>query len=679
MRKGKGLKYFIIVNFVIVNVCFNLEYLNAQPVLNSFSPVSGSIGTAVTVKGKNFSSIAQQNIVYFGAAKAVISNATDTSLIVVVPPGAIYQSIAVTTNGLTTISKQPFLVTFSGSNTMFTSNSFSAEQIISGTECPNKMDIADFDGDGKTDIAYSNDCTNGLSVARNTSLGNNISFAPATDIITNESPLGLAIFDLDGDGKKDIVTADFNLYEDTLGDLISVFKNTSTLGVISFAAKKDYLSGMGCYGIAIADLNKDGKPDIIATNEYDFPGTISVFKNISTKDSLSFAAKQNFVVGSSPRRITVCDVNNDNKPDLVVADQGSGAVTVLINTSTLKTISFITQQYATTPGSAPESISCGDLDGDNKPDLVVANNNKNGTVSILKNTSAHKNVSFVLQTDLHTEEYPYCVTITDLNGDGKPDVAVGSHVEPTDILVYKNSSSTGVISFDEPATYSTKTTHDNIIAADLNNNGKADILLDNEGDNYRTYSVLTNIQSSVLAIDSYNLKAIQSNNKIELQWQIQNDKNIAYFNIERSGDALNFSNIGKVSTIKNSSLLVNYNFTDSHIKQFNYNDNIFYRLKRVDSDGSFDYSNIASVRININSSVIIYPNPVTNVLNIDGLNASVINYLQIVNERGNIVAKQSVQNTSFYKWNLSNLGVGVYYLQIVSETKKTNIRFLKKE
>jgi hypothetical protein len=588
-----------------------------------------------------------------------------------VPPGATYELITVTSDSLTASSNRPFLVTFSGGDGTFSQSSFSSELILTGAACPNQIQLSDLDGDNKPDIAYTNSCEDGLSVSRNTTIGSAISFEPAINIITGSAPYGLVVYDLNGDGKKEIVIANFR------SNSVSVFKNTSSTGTISFAAKKDYTAGESTYGVTVADLNKDGKPDIIATNEYDNPGTISVFLNTSTKDVLSFAEKQTFTVGYSPRRIITCNINNDHKPDLVVANQGSGAVTVLINTSTLNSISFITHEYSTTPGSNPESISCGDLNGDGKNDLVVSNNNEIGTVSILKNTSVNETVSFTLQSDLPTMEYPYSTVITDLNGDGMPDIAVASHYTSTQVSVYKNISASGNIAFDLPANYSTVAMHECVLAGDLNGDDKPDILLQNDLSNSQLFSVLTNIQGSVLAISLFNFKVSEINNKVLLQWQSDNNTGLSYFIIERSLDALIFNKISKVDAhVNNSGLSTNYSFTDNDAFYLNKNDIVYYRLKEYNKDGSFNYSNVVSIRLN-NLSIGVFPNPVNNILNVTGLKTSEIYDVQIVDEKGNIVAKQVIKNSATYKWNVTSLSKGVYFMKIISGRAQSIVKFEK--
>src|SRR5882724_7969017 len=135
----------------------------------------------------------------------------------------------------------------------------------------------------------------------------------------------------------------------------------------------------------------------------------------------SFAAKQDFATGASPRSVTVGDLNEDGKLDLAVANVNSNTVSVLLNTTApgAATTSFATKQDFVT-GTAPVSVTVGDLNGDGKLDLTVANFNSN-TVSVLLNTTdpGAATPSFAVKQDVTTSEGPIYVSAGDLNGDGK--------------------------------------------------------------------------------------------------------------------------------------------------------------------------------------------------------------------------------------------------------------------
>lgn len=113
---------------LVIFQCLIILQVAAQPpTITSFTPASGPIGTAVTITGTNFSLVAADNIVYFGAVKAVVSTASATSLTVTVPTGTTYQPITVTTNTLTAYTNKPFIVTFPSSGTDLLPNSFAAK------------------------------------------------------------------------------------------------------------------------------------------------------------------------------------------------------------------------------------------------------------------------------------------------------------------------------------------------------------------------------------------------------------------------------------------------------------------------------------------------------------------------------------------------------------------------
>ena len=116
--------------------------------------------------------------------------------------------------------------------------------------------------------------------------------------------------------------------------------------------------------------------------------TVNLTSVVSVSTPASFAIATNFAVGTQPFSVAIGDLNGDGKPDLAVADFDSNAVSVLLNTTAAgsTTPSFAAQKTFAV-GEGPRSVAIGDLNGDGKPDLAVANDDSN-TVSVLLNTTA---------------------------------------------------------------------------------------------------------------------------------------------------------------------------------------------------------------------------------------------------------------------------------------------------
>lgn len=235
--------------------------LFAQPTINSFTPISGPIGTIVTLTGTNFSSIPSENIVYFGAVRANIFSASTTSLVVSVPPGTTYNPITITTNNKTAYSDKPFQVTFGGGGN-FTLASFAPKIEITADEGPSKVVIGDLDGDSKPDLAVGNSRSGTITLHRNIGLDNIIQFADPSILSGILGVPTICIGDLDGDGKLDLVAPNYATKE------MMIFRNNSKLGNISYQQPLiiPVSPDFDIRDVEIRDLDRDGKPDLIYTD-----------------------------------------------------------------------------------------------------------------------------------------------------------------------------------------------------------------------------------------------------------------------------------------------------------------------------------------------------------------------------------------------------------------------------
>lgn len=435
----------------------------AQPVLTSFSPTSGPVGTTVTITGNNFSTTPTNNIVFFGAVRATVNTASATSLTVTAPSGTTYQPITVTTGGLTGYSNKPFVVTFNGGGNAFTSGSFDQPKITSYGGNHNANYIKDLDGDGKADLIVLDANSNACLVSRNISSGINILFDNFISLSASSSPSDVVSEDIDGDGKPDIILSDIN------DNNVSVFRNTSSVGNISFSAKVDFQTGNSPSSLCTRDLDENGKIEILVSNYDD--NSISVFKNTSNIGVISFNPKVDFPTGIKPQSISSEDIDGDGKIDVSVANNNSNTVSIFRNNSGGGTISFFPKLDLLT-GNKPYSTAFGDVDSDGKLDLVVSNWEDN-TILIKKNSSTIGNISFADILNLQTSDHCYSVKINDLNGDGKVDIVGATFYN---IEVFKNITTSNITFANFVGYNNYSTVNSTIDIADLEGDGKADLI-----------------------------------------------------------------------------------------------------------------------------------------------------------------------------------------------------------
>jgi hypothetical protein len=338
--------------------------------------------------------------------------------------------------------------------------------------------LADLDGDGKPDLVVAlptgGETTNGkVSVLLGHGDG---TFGEATtyDSGGNE-PRSVAVGDLNGDGAPDIAIANFCVW-------IANQCSFTTVGVLlghgdgTFEPAVSWnLGGNSTLSIAIADVNGDGKNDLLAPVEAAFGFGVAL---LAGNGDGTFQAPRITVVGSvGLNAIAVADINADGLPDVVIAgydfDAGGfshGVVGVLLGHGDGTFTPSPTQHTGGPAGGFVEGpFAIGDLNHDGTLDVAVANY-PDGTTGVLLGNGDGSFQSVALHDS--GARFAWSETTADVDGDGNLDLLV-SNFEGTIGVLLGNGDGT----FQATQTYAVPGDAISVVAADLNGDSRPDLVV----------------------------------------------------------------------------------------------------------------------------------------------------------------------------------------------------------
>lgn len=289
---------------------------------------------------------------------------------------------------------------------------------------PSAIATADFNADGRLDLVTANSSGSSLTVLLGTgtgSFGVGVNYSVGS-YPTDFGPVGVATGDFNGDGRVDLAAA---ILGNPSGAVVVLLGN----GNGTFGPAANVGAGMNVFSVAVGDVNGDGRADIVAANTI----FTEVVRVLLGNGNGTFAPQVDYSAGPNPRFVAIGDVSGDGRPDLVTVHDAIDAVpndetvSVMLGTSAGTFAPAVNYPV----GLSPFAATIGDVNGDAQPDIVVSNNN-GANVSVLPGVG---NGVFAAAKVFATGTFPLGVVVTELSGDARPDIAVANSSGSVSVLL----------------------------------------------------------------------------------------------------------------------------------------------------------------------------------------------------------------------------------------------------
>lgn len=326
--------------------------------------------------------------------------------------------------------------------------------LTNGASGVNLAGVFTGDGAGVTNVSFFSLDSGGLIGLRT----NQANFTLATLAAAGANPIGIASGDLNGDGRPDVISVNLNDATMTL---------LTNGGAGQFKYFKTLPAGGSPTSVAAADVNNDGRMDLVSVGSLN--GTINVYTNNGSGTFLNPYSP--IFLGGTPYWVLAVDVNFDSKVDLVTANAGLNVLMVLTNNGS-GGFNFAATNNV---GLVPASLTAADFNGDGKVDLACANLSSD-TLTVLTNNGSGR---FVTIANYAVGTAPRCVASADLNGDNQMDLVSANHFGDS-LTVLTNNGSAGFVAA-ATINLGSGSEPNSVAAADMNGDGKVDLVSPNYG------------------------------------------------------------------------------------------------------------------------------------------------------------------------------------------------------
>jgi hypothetical protein len=340
---------------------------------------------------------------------------------------------------------------------------FRPKQGYDGGYAAGSVAVGDLNGDKRPDIVTTNGWYASLTILYGRGDG---TFRQGVQQEIRNRAREVTIADVNGDHINDIITA--NQDPSPKSSCINVM-----LGKLdgSFQAAKHFTISRQPTSIAAADVNGDGRVDVVTTSDWS-TGSVNVL--LGNGDG-AFQRRQTCAMASGAYSVVIADLNADRRVDLVTANsryKDSRNVSVFLG----KGDGTFKAERTFDAGGQASAVAVGDVNGDGKPDLVTANDYSR-TVSLL---SGNGDGTFQKPQTFAAGDSSIAVAISDLNRDGSPEIlSTGGYAQNASIICVLRNQGGG--KFAVPPSLSMGAWHPtDIVAADLNEDGYADIATAND-------------------------------------------------------------------------------------------------------------------------------------------------------------------------------------------------------